>query len=74
LVYQDLDDLIAACTISEDKAHDFDTSCFTGEYCTGDVTEEYLQKLELQRNDAAKNGDDDDDPEDVDSMDIHNED
>ena len=33
LVYQDLDDLIAACTISEDKAHDFDTSCFTGDYC-----------------------------------------
>jgi amidophosphoribosyltransferase len=74
LVYQDLDDLIAACTISEEKAHEFDTSCFTGEYCTGDITEEYLKLLELQRIDSAKNGNDDAEPEEIDSMDIHNED
>ena len=74
LVYQDLDDLIAACTISEEQAHEFDTSCFTGEYCTGDITEEYLKLLELQRNDSAKNGNGDAEPEEIDSMDIHNED
>lgn len=74
LVYQDLDDLIAACTISEDEAHEFDTSCFTGEYCTGDITEEYLKLLELQRIDSAKNENGDAEPEEIDSMDIHNED
>jgi amidophosphoribosyltransferase len=74
LVYQDLDDLITACTNKESKGREFDTSCFTGEYCTGDVSEEYLEMLELQRNDAAKNNSEDEEPEEIDSIDIHNED
>ena len=32
----------------------FDTSCFSGEYVTGDVTKEYLSELEQVRNDHAK--------------------
>ena len=32
----------------------FDTSIFTGEYVTGDVSVAYLQRLERSRNDEAK--------------------
>ena len=32
----------------------FDTSCFSGEYITDDVTEDYLQELERARSDEAK--------------------
>ena len=31
----------------------FDTSCFDGQYITGDVTPEYLDGLEAGRNDTA---------------------
>ena len=33
---------------------EFDASCFSGEYVTGDVTAEYLQNVEEHRNDRAK--------------------
>ncbi len=36
------------------KIKDFDTSCFSGEYVTGDVTPEYLKRLQLERSDEAK--------------------
>jgi len=36
------------------KVSQFDSSCFNGEYITGDIGAEYLQKLEDARNDAAK--------------------
>ena len=32
----------------------FDTSVFNGEYVTGDITPEYLGRLEESRNDDAK--------------------
>src|SRR5579864_2966192 len=54
LVYQDLDDLIAACKHEDARIEEFDTSCFSGEYPTGDVTPEYLERLQLERSDAAK--------------------
>src|SRR5262249_56201161 len=54
LVYQDLDDLIAACKHEDARIEEFDTSCFSGEYVTGDVTPEYLERLQLERSDAAK--------------------
>ena len=55
LLYQDLDDLITAVQ-KKDKADvdRFDTSVFSGEYITGDVTEDYLDNLEACRNDDAK--------------------
>lgn len=56
LIYQDLDDLIAASAEGNKKITQFDCSVFTGEYCTGDVTPEYLAKLAAARNDAAKSG------------------
>jgi len=54
LIYQDLDDLIEAVQFDESDAEDFDTSCFSGEYVTGDVTPNYLDFIENKRNDAAK--------------------
>ncbi|HEY2341139.1 MAG TPA: amidophosphoribosyltransferase, partial [Steroidobacteraceae bacterium] len=54
LIYQDLDDLIAACKHEDARIEAFDTSCFSGVYVTGDVTAEYLERLQLERSDAAK--------------------
>jgi len=54
LIYQDLPDLVAACLHDNAKITEFDTSCFSGSYITGDVTPEYLQRLQRERSDAAK--------------------
>src|SRR6476646_129878 len=53
LIYQDLEDLIAACQHEDARIEEFDTSCFSGEYVTGDITPEYLERLQLERSDAA---------------------
>ncbi|KAJ1880285.1 hypothetical protein GGH92_006956, partial [Coemansia sp. RSA 2673] len=52
--FQDLDDLIASCRAFNPRIAAFDTSVFDGKYVTGDVTAEYLHKLEMRRSDAAK--------------------
>jgi amidophosphoribosyltransferase len=54
LVYQTLEDLIEAVTYEETGIEAFETSCFSGEYVTNDITENYLNIVELKRNDAAK--------------------
>ena len=36
------------------KIEEFDTSCFSGEYVTGDVTFEYLDRLQRARSDEAR--------------------
>jgi amidophosphoribosyltransferase len=58
LIFQDLDDLKEAITEAAPGLSHFDTSVFDGVYVTGDITEEYLNKLERQRNDAAKHTED----------------
>ncbi len=54
LIYQDIADLIAAVRYDNAAIDDFDASCFSGIYVTGDVTKEYLQRLQLERSDLAK--------------------
>ena len=54
LIYPELDDLIAACRHDNAKIEEFDTSCFSGEYVTGDVTPEYLERLQRARSDEAR--------------------
>src|SRR5450631_523369 len=54
LVYQDLEDLVAACRHDDAQIEEFDTSCFSGEDVTGDGTPDDLEKLKLERSDAAK--------------------
>jgi amidophosphoribosyltransferase len=51
LFYQDLDDLIDAVWQGNKEIKQFDTSCFSGCYATGDITPGYLASLGLLRND-----------------------
>ncbi len=54
LIYQDLDDLIAAVQKGNTEIKTFDCSCFDGVYVTQDVDDDYFQRLSDQRNDVAK--------------------
>jgi amidophosphoribosyltransferase len=72
LVYQDLDDLVASSVEGNPEVSTYDCSVFTGEYVTGDVTKEYLAKLDAARNDGNKLGLDAAD--DVAVMGLHNDD
>ncbi len=54
LIYQDLDDLIAAASEGNPNITRYECSVFDGKYITGDVDEVYLKRLENTRNDAAK--------------------
>ena len=54
LIYQDLEDLINAVQRGNPEIKEFDTSCFNGHYVTGDVNQEYLDRLSSNRNDDAK--------------------
>jgi amidophosphoribosyltransferase len=54
LIYLDLHGLVRSVRHDNSAITEFDTSCFSGEYITGDVTPEYLRRLEKARNDVAK--------------------
>jgi len=54
LIYQDLHGLIRSVRHDNSDITEFDTSCFSGEYVTGDITDEYLHEIEQRRNDTAK--------------------
>jgi amidophosphoribosyltransferase len=54
LIYQDLEDLIAAAAEGNPEISRYECSVFDGEYITGDVDEVYLKRLETIRSDAAK--------------------
>lgn len=54
LIYQDLDALIEAVHHENAEIKGFDTSCFSGEYVTEDVSRDYLNRLEIERSDSAK--------------------
>ncbi|WP_020408849.1 amidophosphoribosyltransferase [Hahella ganghwensis] len=54
LVYQDLDDLIECAREGNADIEKFDCSVFDGKYVTGDITDTYLQRLELLRSDTNK--------------------
>ncbi|MEQ1668924.1 MAG: amidophosphoribosyltransferase, partial [Sulfuriferula sp.] len=49
LVYQDIDALIEAVREINPALQHFDTSCFNGNYVTGDITPEYLDLIESMR-------------------------
>ena len=57
LIYQDLDGLTAAVRSVNPRVKRFEDSCFSGRYVTGDVTREYLDGVEAQRRDGAKQAD-----------------
>ncbi|MFP5506792.1 MAG: amidophosphoribosyltransferase [Gammaproteobacteria bacterium] len=65
LIFQDLDDLISAVRKGNSKLGEFDCSVFNGEYVTGDVNGDYLDHLQNQRSDNAKQERRDADAEEV---------
>jgi len=54
IIYQDLKDLIDACHEENPAITEFDTSCFSGSYVTGNISPEYLQAIEALRKDSNK--------------------
>ena len=54
LIYQDLEDLVEAVSAGNERITQFDTSCFSGIYATGDITPEYLASIDSARNDVAQ--------------------
>ena len=54
LFYQTLADLIETTQQEGSEVVAFDSSCFNGEYVTGDIDNAYLHKLDNARNDGAK--------------------
>ena len=49
LIYQELDDLVAAARVGNPQLESFCTACFSGNYPTGDVTPEILDTIERER-------------------------
>jgi amidophosphoribosyltransferase len=56
LVYQDLNDLVDSVKEGNPNIKKFDCAVFDGHYVTGDINQDYLKKIDIERNDSAKNG------------------
>lgn len=54
LIFQDIDDLIDAVRQENPSIERFETSVFNGRYVTGDINQDYLDKMSGLRNDDAK--------------------
>jgi amidophosphoribosyltransferase len=54
VIYQDLPDMIEAAREGNPDIQRFDASCFDGVYITGDVSRDYLDRIERIRCDTAK--------------------
>ena len=53
LIYQDLEDLKSSAKIGNPKIKNFEDSVFSGNYCTGGITKDFLNKLENNRIDSS---------------------
>jgi amidophosphoribosyltransferase len=69
MIYQDLDDLVAAVQKGNPGIDEFDCSCFNGHYVTKNISMDYLDKIKAARNDLAKNKGE---PQIATGMDLHN--
>jgi amidophosphoribosyltransferase len=54
LIFQDLDALVDAVRRGNRSITEFEQSCFSGHYITGDVSEGYLLQVGTQRSDQAR--------------------
>lgn len=54
LVYQDIEDLIESSLEGNREIDRFDCAVFDGDYVTGDVSAEYLRRLDEERNDTQQ--------------------
>ena len=71
LIYQDLEDLIAAVSQCNPAITTFETSVFSGQYVTGDIDASYLDNLNAIRSDDAKTVKEQ--REEIANLEIHNE-
>ncbi len=70
LIYQSIDDLVAAVSLGNPEIKSFDTSVFDGNYVTNDIDQTYLERLDALRNNTSKEKSD----KNADSIiDMHNE-
>jgi len=70
LIFQEIDDLVAAVSSHNPEITRFDTSVFDGIYVTNDIDNSYLEKLDALRNNSTKEQSD----KNADSIiDMHNE-
>jgi amidophosphoribosyltransferase len=54
LIFQTLEDLVAAVSTANPDIKEFETSVFNGEYITKDIDQAYLEKLDALRNNDTK--------------------
>lgn len=54
LIYQDLDALRMAAHAGNPKITSFEDSVFSGEYCAGKISKEFLENLEKNRSDSSR--------------------
>lgn len=59
LIYQDVEAMKRSISDLSSHLKDFEASCFDGRYITGDITAEYLNRLEAQRDAQSAAGEDD---------------
>ncbi|WP_439327534.1 amidophosphoribosyltransferase [Lonepinella sp. BR2357] len=69
LIFQDLEALKISIQQENPAIREFDASVFTGQYITGDITPEYLERIAEKRNDKAKTKRE----KDAANLEIHNE-
>ena len=70
LIFQDIEDLVAAARTFNPEVKRFETSVFDGKYITNDIDQGYLEKLDAARNNDTKEQTD----KNADSIiDLHNE-
>ena len=65
VIYQELDALKVAVRAVNPKLTQFETSCFDGQYITGDITSEYLAAVESGRNASRQDSEEEADSADV---------
>ena len=54
LIYQDLSELVDSVKEGNPNIESFDCAVFDGHYVTGDISDKYLKKLDIDRNDCSK--------------------
>ena len=54
LIYQDLDALRMSAHAGNPKITSFEDSVFSGEYCAGKISKEFLENLEKNRSDFSR--------------------
>lgn len=54
LIFQDITDLVEAVREENDSIQRFETSVFDGNYITGDVDQDYLERIDISRGEKSR--------------------